>query len=75
MTELLERAFRQAALLPPTEQDELAQRLLDDLEAEERFDAKIAATAPRLVDLARRAREDRRAGRTQPLDLDADFQP
>jgi hypothetical protein len=40
MTELLEKAFAEAANLPEAEQDELARNLLEDLAAEGKLDKK-----------------------------------
>jgi hypothetical protein len=65
MTKLLERAFFQASKLPPAEQDVLASRMLAELEAEDRFDEAIAASADKLAKLAREALAEHRAGLTQ----------
>lgn len=42
MTELLEKAFAEAANLPEEEQNELAKVLLEDLAAEEKWDQAFA---------------------------------
>jgi hypothetical protein len=49
MTELLERAFAEAANLPEEEQDELAKHLLDDLAAEEKWDQAFANSHDQLA--------------------------
>ena len=65
MTTLLERAFARAAQLPESEQDDLASRLLAEMEAEDAFDAKIGRTAHKLVGLANEAIAEHRAGLTR----------
>lgn len=67
MTALLEQAFAQAAKLSDEEQDLLASWLLTNLNAEDAFDDKIAATADKLAALSRKALEEHRAGLTQEL--------
>jgi hypothetical protein len=71
MTRLLAKAFEKASHLPPDEQDELARWLLEELEDEARWDAAFAASQDALSKLADEALEDRRQGRTEPLDPDA----
>jgi hypothetical protein len=70
MTELLERAFAEAAKLSPAEQDLIASRLLSELSAEDEFDRKIAGSADELAKLALEALEEHRAGLTEELDPD-----
>ena len=52
MTELLEKAFAEAANLPEVEQDMLARRLLEDLAAEEKWDEALASSQDKLAALA-----------------------
>jgi hypothetical protein len=68
MTQLLEQAFRAAAQLTEPEQDVLAARLLAELQAEDEFDRKIAATSHKLVSLAEEALAEHQAGLTQALE-------
>ena len=68
MTTLLEQAFQRAAKLPTAEQDLLAGRLLAELEAEDEFDRRIAATSDKLAILAERALAEDEAGLTEVLD-------
>jgi len=70
MTELLKKAFEQAAKLPPKEQDAFAALVLAELEADARWDRAFGVTQDDLEKLADEARSDFRAGRTQPLDPD-----
>ena len=70
MTDLLERAFAEAAKLPPDEQNLIASRLLAELAAEDEFDRAIQSTAGRLAGLAGQAIEEHRAGLTRPLDAE-----
>jgi hypothetical protein len=68
MTELLRRAFDDAAKLPEAEQNLLASWLLSELAAEDDFDRKIARTSDKLASLAQEALDEDRAGLTRPLD-------
>lgn len=52
MTKLLEKAFAKASELPQAEQDLLAQSLLDDLDAEEKWDETFANSQDELAKLA-----------------------
>jgi hypothetical protein len=52
MTELLEKAFAEAAHLPEDEQDLLAKTLLEDLAAEEKWDEAFARSHDELATLA-----------------------
>ena len=70
MTRLLEQAIAAITKLPDAEQDALARALLDEVGAEERWDARFAQSGESLADLAAEALTEHRAGRTQPLDPD-----
>ena len=73
MTELLQQAFDRAAELPDSQQDELARFLLAELDSERRWDEMFSR--PESEDLldqwAGEALDAHRAGRTQPLDVEA----
>ena len=68
MTELLEKAFSEASKLPSEAQNLLAERLLKDLEAEERWDDTFAETQDELSQLANEALEDHKKGKTKPIE-------
>lgn len=68
MTELLEKAFATAAKLPKDEQNLLAQMLLDDLIAEEKWDKTFAASQVELATLADEALAEHKAGKTRKLE-------
>jgi hypothetical protein len=70
MTELLEKAFAEAAKLPEEEQRRLAEWLLIELSAERRWEALLANSSDSLERLAEEALREHRAGRTEPLDPD-----
>jgi hypothetical protein len=70
MTELLEKAFAEAAKLPEPDQDRVAANLLRELADGAKWDASFAASAPQLERLAAEALEDYRAGRTEELGFD-----
>ena len=68
MTELLEKAFAEAAKLPQEEQDMLAKMLLDDLAAEEKWDETFAKSQDKLAALADEALAEHKSGRTKKLE-------
>ena len=68
MTELLEKAFAEAAKLPQDEQDRVAQMLLDDLAAEEKWDETFANSQDHLALLADEALVEYKSGRTKKLE-------
>ncbi len=68
MTELLERAFEEAAKLTPDEQDAFARWMLEELESERRWLAAFAASQDVLDQLADEAMAEYRAGNTLPVD-------
>lgn len=67
MTELLEKAFREAAKLSPEEQDALASLLLAELESERRLEETFERSQDLLAELADQALRDDDAGRTEEL--------
>jgi hypothetical protein len=68
MTELLEKAFAEAAKLPQDAQDMLARMLLDDLEAEKKWDETFAASQEKLAQLADEALAEFESGKTKNLE-------
>ena len=68
MTELLRRAFDDAAKLPEAEQNLLASWLLAELAAEDDFDRAIAQSSNKLATMALEALAEHRAGLTKELD-------
>ncbi len=68
MTELLEKAFAEASKLPQDAQDMLAQMLLDDLAAEEKWDDAFAKSQDKLALLADEALAEHRSGRTKAIE-------
>lgn len=68
MTELLEKAFAEASKLPHEEQDMLAQMLLADLAAEEKWDTAFADSQDKLALLADEALADYRDGTTKDIE-------
>ncbi|MFN2455722.1 MAG: hypothetical protein ABR577_16045 [Pyrinomonadaceae bacterium] len=68
MTELLEKAFAEASKLSQEAQDMLAQMLLDDLAAEEKWDDAFAKSQDKLALLADEALAEHRSGKTKALE-------
>ncbi|MEE8138545.1 MAG: hypothetical protein V3R89_08615 [Thermoanaerobaculia bacterium] len=70
MTKLLAKAFDLASKLPQELQDQLAAELLQELADEETWDEALAASASQLEQLAEKALEEYRSGRTTELGFD-----
>jgi hypothetical protein len=70
MTDLLERAFAEAAKLSPDEQDALAKRWMAELADEQAWAAKFADSQEALAKLAREALAEDDSGLTEDLDPD-----
>ena len=68
MTKSLKKAFDAASRLPERDQDALAAAILEELAADERWEAALAASPDALGRLADEALAEHRAGRTKPLD-------
>lgn len=64
LTQLLEKAFHEAAKLPAEEQDALA-----EIEAEKRWDDLLAGSQDLLERWVEEALAEHRAGKTIPVDL------
>ena len=64
MTELLEKAFAEAAKLPESEQNALANWLLSELDSKQRWQERLSASASVLEQLA-----EYHAGKSQELDF------
>ncbi|MCL6087706.1 MAG: hypothetical protein M1475_04785 [Actinobacteria bacterium] len=70
MTKLLERAFKEASRLPEVEQNALAKWVLEELEAEGRWEKAFAGSEDILDRLADEALAAHKNGKTKPLDID-----
>lgn len=68
MTKALKRAFDAASRLPERDQDALAAAIVEELAADEKWEAALAANPGALEGLANEALAEHRAGRTKPLD-------
>jgi hypothetical protein len=71
MTQLMEQAIRQLQALPASEQDRLAQFLIDELKEDERWAASTEAHANKLDGLIADILAEDARGETTPLDPDA----
>ena len=67
MTKLLEKAFSKASRLPARIQDMIAERLLEDIDAETTWDKTFRETQGELSHLADEAIDDFKNGKTKPL--------
>ena len=70
MTQLLKRAFDEAARLPEAEQDSLAEWLLEELQSENRWSEQFARSADVLEKLAAEALREADEGHVEELDPD-----
>lgn len=68
LTQLLEKAFQEAAKLPADEQDALAERILAGIEAEKRWEELLEESQDLLEQWATEALAEHRAGKTVPID-------
>ncbi len=68
MTELLEKAFTEASRLPLAVQNLIAERLLEDINAEGKWDDSFADSQDELSQLADEAITDYKMGETKPLE-------
>ena len=71
MTRLLEQAFQEAAKLDEQEQDAFARWILEELDAEQRWEKLWAGSQNELALLAQEALQEHRNGQTKPLDLES----
>ncbi len=62
MTKLLEQAIAKARVLPESEQNAIAQIVLDEIASEKRWDELFAKSPEKLKDLADRAWAEHEAG-------------
>jgi hypothetical protein len=67
MTNLLKQAFEKAATLSDDLQEQLARQILEELEAEARWDATLASSQDKLDQLAEKAEREYRAGKTKEM--------
>jgi 2,3-bisphosphoglycerate-independent phosphoglycerate mutase len=68
MTSLLEKALRKAGRLPESEQDRIAQVILDEIEEEARWQASFARSQDQLAALAAAARDEIARGEVRDED-------
>jgi hypothetical protein len=68
MTELLESALRKVAALSREEQDAIAAQILETLEDESAWQAKLAQNPEKLRRMAEKALEEHRRGESRPID-------
>ena len=69
MTKLLKKAFERASELPHVDQNALAKWLLEELDAERKWEAAFAGSEDILDQLADEALKEHRQGKTKPLDV------
>ncbi len=70
MTTILAQAFDKAATLPAAMQEQIALQLLEDIEAEFKWERTFAKSQDKLAKLAAKARKDIKAGRVKQMGFD-----
>lgn len=70
MTKLLERAFKKASKLPQVEQNALAKWVIEELEAEGKWEKAFAGSEDILDRLADEALAAHKQGKTKPLNVE-----
>lgn len=70
MTNLLAQAFQKASQLPENLQDELASELLEEIEWESRWDETLAKSQDKLDQMAQKALDEYRSGKTKEMGFD-----
>ena len=68
--QLLEEALARVQQLPASEQDAIAQLILDELADEQQWDQRFARSQDTLSRLVAKARSDIQAGKTKPMGID-----
>ena len=68
MNKLLEQAFAEASKLPEDQQEAIAGRILEEMEAERGWSERFARSQDKLAELSRRAGEHIACGTTLPFD-------
>lgn len=69
MTQLLEKVFAEASKLSEDEQNAVAALILEEMDAERRWDEAFAHSQDKLAQLATAALAEHRAGKTKPLNV------
>ena len=70
MTKLLEKAFKAASKLPVVDQNALAKWVIEELEAEKKWELMFAESEDVLGKLANEALAAHKKGKTGQLDID-----
>ena len=70
MSKLLEEAFAKLAALPESDQDSIANWLLEELDSEVRWEKLFSESHDALSNLADKALSEHRRGRTKELNPD-----
>jgi hypothetical protein len=69
MTKLLERAFEKASELPDIEQNALAKWVIEEMDAERKWDKAFAGSEDILDKLADEALSENKHGKTKPFNI------
>lgn len=71
MPELLHQAYEAIARLPKEDQEAIAAMILEEIASEDRWHEALSRTPDAVKRLADEAREEFRAGNTEPLNPDS----
>lgn len=70
MTQLLKKAFKEASKLPVVEQNAIAKWMLEEIEAEKKWELMFAESEDALDKLADEALAEHKKGKTRPLGIE-----
>jgi hypothetical protein len=70
MTAALQKAFTKAATMPDELQKQLAQQMLEDIEAEQKWDQTLSKSHKTLAQMASNAKEASQQGKTHKKGFD-----
>lgn len=73
MTALLEKAIKQASVLPKAEQEAIGALILEEIASESRWNAQFASSQEGLAQLANEALSEFNEGKTVTFEKDSDL--
>lgn len=73
MTRLLDEAIQKASSLSESQQDAIAEMILQEISSENRWEKQFKASSNALEKLARKALDEDQSGKTKELNLERDF--
>ena len=69
MTELLEKAIKKVGRLPKSQQNAIAEMIMEEIEDEKKWESKFKSSQNKLSKLAEEAVDEYKKNKTEPLKL------